>query len=69
MLFLNILGVNKMAQRVLMIALIIVIVIGGGLYAYRELVPAPEQETSGPVYSTKPVTRGDISVGVDVTVH
>jgi HlyD family secretion protein len=56
-----------MAQRVLMIALIIVIVIGGGLYAYRELVPAPEQETSGPVYSTKPVTRGDISVGVDVT--
>jgi HlyD family secretion protein len=56
-----------MAQRILMIALIIVIVIGGGFYAYRELVPPPVQETQGPVYSTKPATRGDITVGIDVT--
>ena len=56
-----------MAQRILMIALIIVVVIGGGFYAYRELVPPPAQETQGPVYSTKPVTRGDITVGIDVT--
>jgi HlyD family secretion protein len=56
-----------MAQRILMIALIIVIVIGGGFYAYRELVPPPAQETQGPVYSTKPVTKGDITVGIDVT--
>jgi HlyD family secretion protein len=56
-----------MAQRILMIALIIVIVIGGGFYAYRELVPPPVQEAQGPVYSTKPATRGDITVGIDVT--
>lgn len=56
-----------MAQRILMIALIIVIVMGGGLYAYRELVPPPVQEAQGPIYSTKPVTRGDISVGVEVS--
>ncbi|MDN5313666.1 MAG: HlyD family secretion protein [Thermoanaerobacteraceae bacterium] len=56
-----------MTQRILMIFLIIAIVFGGGFYAYRELVPPPKQETQGPVYSTKPVTRGDISVGVDAT--
>jgi len=47
--------------------MIIVIVIGGGIYAYRELVPPPAQEAQGPVYSTKPVTRGDITVGVEVS--
>lgn len=56
-----------MAQRILMIALIIVIAIGGGFYAFKELVPPPEQETQGPVYSTKPVAKGDITVGIDVT--
>ncbi|MCR4429925.1 MAG: efflux RND transporter periplasmic adaptor subunit [Tepidanaerobacteraceae bacterium] len=56
-----------MAQRVLMIFLILAIVFGGGFYAYKQLVPPPVQEAQGPVYSTKPVTRGDISVGVDVT--
>ena len=30
-------------------------------------LPPPAQETQGPVYSTKPVTRGDITVGIDVT--
>lgn len=56
-----------MTQRILMIALILVIAIGGGFYAYRELVPPPKQEALGPVYSTKEVTRGDITVGIDVT--
>ncbi|MDI3481918.1 MAG: HlyD family secretion protein [Tepidanaerobacteraceae bacterium] len=56
-----------MAQRFFMIFLIVTIVFGGGFYAYRQLVPPPVQEAQGPVYSTKPVTRGDISVGVDVT--
>jgi len=37
-----------MAQRILMIALIIVIVIGGGLYAYRELVPPLLRRLKGP---------------------
>jgi len=50
-----------------MIILILVIVFGGGFYAYRELVPPPVQQAQGPVYSTKPVVRGDISIGVDAT--
>ena len=56
-----------MAQRIMMIALILIVVIGGGFYAFKELVPPPSQETQGPIYSTKPVTRGNISVGIDVT--
>lgn len=49
----------------IMIILILIIVLGGGMYAYKELMPPPAEETSGPVYVTKPVTRGDISVGVE----
>ncbi|WP_286680123.1 efflux RND transporter periplasmic adaptor subunit [Tepidanaerobacter sp. EBM-49] len=56
-----------MAQRILTIALIVVIVMGGGFYAYKELLPPPKEESQGPIYSTKPVTKGDISVGVNVT--
>lgn len=54
-----------MFQRISMIIVILGIVLGGGYYAYQELVPPPEQEASAPVYSTHPVTRGDIAVGVD----
>jgi HlyD family secretion protein len=56
-----------MIQRIGVIALIVIIVIGGGVYAYKGLVPPPQEEAQGPVYSTKPVTRGDISVGVEAT--
>lgn len=56
-----------MFQRVIMIVLILVIVLGGGFYAYKQLMPAETEETSGPVYSTKEVVSGDISVGVEVT--
>lgn len=56
-----------MQQRVIMIVLIVAIVLGGGFYAYNQLVPPPEKENEGPVYSTKEVVRGDITVGVDVT--
>lgn len=56
-----------MAQRIIIIFLILVIVLGGGMYAYKELMPQPEQETSGPVYSTKEVVRGNISVGVETS--
>ncbi|HHW07245.1 MAG TPA: efflux RND transporter periplasmic adaptor subunit [Clostridia bacterium] len=55
-----------MWQKVLTIVVIVLIVLGGGYYAYQQLIPPPEEENQGPVYSTKPVTRGDISVGVEV---
>ena len=54
-----------MVQRIIMIVLILVIVLGGGLYAYKELMPPVEKETQAPVYSTKAVVRGNISVGVE----
>lgn len=54
-----------MIQRILMILVILVTVLGGGYYAYRELVPPPPAETMGPVYATRPVTRGNLSVGVE----
>jgi multidrug efflux pump subunit AcrA (membrane-fusion protein) len=56
-----------MSQRLITITLILVIVLGGGLYAYKQLVPPNAQETQGPVYATKEVIRGDISVGVSTT--
>lgn len=56
-----------MLQRVIMIIVILGIVLGGGYYAFQQLIPPPEQEMAGPVYSTQPVTRGDIRVGVDIT--
>lgn len=56
-----------MFQRVVLIIVILGIVLGGGYYAFQQLVPPPEQEVAGPVYSTQPVIRGDISVGVDIT--
>lgn len=55
-----------MLNRIGIIALIVTIIIGGGVYAYKSLVP-PQKESKGPVYSTKPVTRGDITVGVEAT--
>lgn len=56
-----------MIQRIVMILLIVVAVLGGGYYAYQQLVPQPEDTATGPVYATQPVVRGDISVGVDTS--
>jgi len=53
-------------QRLLTILIIVLIVLGGGYYAYQQLIPPPEEDATGPIYATKPVTRGDISVGVEV---
>ncbi|RKD34597.1 efflux RND transporter periplasmic adaptor subunit [Thermohalobacter berrensis] len=54
-----------MLQRFIMIIVIVAIVLGGGFYAYRQLLPPEIEETQGPVYSTEKVIRGDISVGVE----
>ncbi len=55
-----------MNQRILTIAVIVVLALGGVFFAYRQLVPPPDENT-GPVYSTQEVTRGDITVGVEIT--
>ena len=56
-----------MVQRVAIILGIVLALLGGGYFAYQQLVPPPDREAKGPVYSTQPVTRGNISVGVDAT--
>lgn len=56
-----------MNQRVLMIVFIVAVVLGGGYYAFQQLVSPPAEEAAGPVYATSPVVRGDISVGVEAT--
>ncbi|MGE4284412.1 MAG: efflux RND transporter periplasmic adaptor subunit [Clostridia bacterium] len=54
-----------MLQRMLMIVMILVIVIGGGFYAYKELMPPAKQAVQGPVYATREVVKGDIDVKVE----
>ncbi len=56
-----------MLQRITMIFLLLILVLGGGFYAYNELMPAEVEEAMKTVYSTKEVVKGDISVGVEVT--
>ena len=53
--------------RLVTIAIIGLIIIGGGTYAYKRLVPAKTETNTAPVYSTQAVKRGDISVGVEVS--
>jgi HlyD family secretion protein len=53
-----------MNQRILALIVILAIVLGGGFYAYRRLVPSGN-EAGGPIYATEPVIRGDLTVSVD----
>lgn len=54
-----------MAKKIVMILGIIAIVIGGGYYAFNQLMPQDVVETQGPIYATQEVIKGDISVGVE----
>lgn len=54
-----------MLQRIIMIVLILIIALGGGMYAYKQLIPPAQEETQATVYSTEEVVKGDISVGVE----
>ena len=57
-----------MIKRILPIIIIIALVVAGGYYAISQLIP--EDDSRGRqeiIYSTKPATRGDISVGVETS--
>ncbi|MFA5525070.1 MAG: efflux RND transporter periplasmic adaptor subunit [Tissierellales bacterium] len=56
-----------MAKRFLMILIVVAIVIGGGYYAIKQLMPEKAIEVAGPIYSTIDTIKGDISAGVEVT--
>jgi len=54
------------SKKVLLIVGVIAVVVLGGFFAIKALFPGEEAAT-GPIYSTAPVTRGDIKVGVECT--
>lgn len=56
-----------MVQRIISLIVILIIILGGGVYAFRALAPAPDDSAQGPQYATTPVRRGDITVGVTAT--
>lgn len=56
-----------MSQKLIGIIVIVVVVLSGGVYAFKQIMPADAKETQGPVYATKEVVRGDITVGVNTT--
>ncbi|WP_326909406.1 efflux RND transporter periplasmic adaptor subunit [Sedimentibacter sp. MB31-C6] len=56
-----------MSKKVISIILVLVIVFFGGYLTAKQLVPDSSEVSTGPKYSTKPVTRGDIKQGVNIT--
>jgi HlyD family secretion protein len=52
-------------KRYLVLIIVLAVVVTGGYMAYRNLLPQSSSEAQGPVYSTAPVTRGDIKVVVE----
>ncbi len=57
----------ELTKRILMILVVIAIVVGGGYYAFKQLMPEKIEEAQGPIYSTFEAKKGDISAGVEVT--
>lgn len=60
-------GVIIVYKKIFAVAVLIAAVAAGGFYAFKSLMPAPEEKTSGPLYATAKVIRGDISVGVETS--
>ena len=56
-----------MVKKVISILLVLGIVFAGGYLTAKQLVPAVDPTSTGPKYATKPVTRGDIKQGVNIT--
>ncbi len=56
-----------MFKKIISIALILALVFAGGFWTAKQLVTESEDVDTGPVYSTKPVIKEDISVGVNTS--
>lgn len=67
MIIFSFLEVFRLGKRLFMILIVIAIVVGGGYYAIKQLMPEKAEEVQGPIYSTFEVKRGDISAGVEVS--
>ena len=53
-------------KKIALLIGVIAVVGVGGFFAIKALFPG-DTETTGPIYSTAAVTRGDIQVGVECT--
>lgn len=56
-----------LSQKSVAIIVIVTVVLAGGTFAFRQIMPADAKHSNGPVYATQEVIRGDISVGVNTT--
>lgn len=56
-----------MYKKIISIALILAIVFLGGYITAKQLIPDASEVSTGPRYATKPVVRGDIKQGVNIT--
>jgi RND family efflux transporter MFP subunit len=56
-----------MAKKAISIVIVLAIVFGGGYFTAKQLVPDSTAVALGPKYSVKPVVRGDIKQGVNIT--
>lgn len=56
-----------MYKKVISIVVVLALVFTGGYFTAKQLIPDSAQVSAGPKYSTKPVERGDIVQGVNIT--
>ncbi len=60
-------GIENMLKKIISLLIVFAIVFAGGYYTAIQLIPKSTDVDQGPTYVTKPVTRGDVKVGVNVT--
>lgn len=56
-----------MAKKIISLLIVFALVFIGGYYTAIQLIPKSTETNTGPTYATKPVTRGDLKVGVNIT--
>ena len=56
-----------MIKKLILGIIALAIVFGAGYYVAIMFRPTDTAQSSGPMYATKPVERGDIKVGVNIT--
>lgn len=56
-----------MFKKIISLLIVFAIVFAGGYYTAIQLIPKASDVNQGPTYVTKPVTRGDVKVGVNTT--
>lgn len=56
-----------MFKKIISLLIVFAIVFAGGYYTAINLIPETKDTNAGPTYATKPVTRGDVKVGVNTS--